>query len=96
VDRRTVVRTGLVVIGLLALYLPGALRLRRLQATQTELERELIRLAAENERLASEQERLLTDPDYVEQIAREQYHLAREGELILKLDDPAQPPAGSR
>ena len=93
--RRTLVTATLVVLGLLVIYLPGAIQLRKLQATQAELERELARLAADNARLAHEQEQLLTNPDYMERVAREQYHMAREGELILKLDEPSRTAAGS-
>ncbi|MBI4355397.1 MAG: septum formation initiator family protein [Candidatus Omnitrophica bacterium] len=94
--RRTLVIAILMALGLLVIYLPGAIQLRTLQATQAELERELMRLAADNARLAHEQEQLLTNPDYMEKVAREQYHMAREGELILKLDEPASTPASSR
>ena len=49
------------------------------------LERELGSLRGETEALAGQIDRLRTDPDYVEQLARESLGMVRPGERILKL-----------
>jgi cell division protein FtsB len=55
------------------------------------LEREIASLRAETERLAAAAARLRSDPDSIEQIAREELGLVKPGERVLKL-----PPSGSR
>jgi cell division protein FtsB len=55
------------------------------------LEREVGALRVETARLTADVDRLRTDPDYIEQIAREKLGLVKPGERVLKL-----PPAGSR
>ena len=49
------------------------------------LERELVSLRGEAETLAGQIDRLRTDPDYVEQLARESLGMVRPGERVLKL-----------
>ena len=49
------------------------------------LERELAGLRGETEALAGQIDRLRTDPDYVEQLARESLGMVKPGERVLKL-----------
>jgi len=49
------------------------------------LEREIVTLRAETGRLTATVNRLRTDPDYIEQVAREDLGLVKPGERILKL-----------
>ena len=49
------------------------------------LERDLGTLRADAARLTAEVDRLRTDPDYIEQIARDKLGLVRPGDRVLKL-----------
>ena len=55
------------------------------------LEREIVALRAETDRVSASVARLRSDPDSIEQIAREELGLIRPGERVLKL-----PPSGGR
>ena len=58
------------------------------------LEREITALRAETGRLSALVTRLRTDPDYIEQVAREDLGLVKPGEKVLKL--PPSAPRGGR
>ena len=49
------------------------------------LEREIVSLRAETGRLTATVNRLRTDPDFIEQVAREDLGLVKPGERVLKL-----------
>ena len=49
------------------------------------LEREVGALRADTARLTAEVDRLRTDPDYIEQIARDKLGLVKPGDRVLKL-----------
>lgn len=49
------------------------------------LEREVDALRADTARLTAEVDRLRTDPDYIEQIARDKLGLVKPGDQVLKL-----------
>jgi cell division protein FtsB len=49
------------------------------------LEREIVTLRAETGRLTATVHRLRTDPDFIEQVAREDLGLVKPGERVLKL-----------
>ena len=49
------------------------------------LEREIVTLRAEAGRLTATVQRLRTDPDFIEQVAREDLGLVKPGERVLKL-----------
>jgi cell division protein FtsB len=49
------------------------------------LEREIVSLRAEAGRLTATVNRLRTDPDFIEQVAREDLGLVKPGERVLKL-----------
>ena len=55
------------------------------------LEREVGALRADTARLTAEVDRLRTDPDYIEQIARDKLGMVKPGDRVLKL-----PPASGR
>jgi cell division protein FtsB len=55
------------------------------------LERDIVALRAETDRVSASVARLRSDPDSIEQIAREELGLIRPGERVLKL-----PPSGAR
>ena len=75
----------------------GVLAMRRSQAEARKIQQEINQLDAENKKLQNHVKDLKTDPSTMECIAREDFGLARPGELIFKtqptLADPAHPAA---
>jgi len=88
-------RTAILMILAASLTAYGGQSLTRLWALKKEvasLEQEVVGLRADTARLTAEVDRLRTDPEYIEQIAREKLGLVKPGERVYKL-----PPAtGSR
>ncbi|HEX7788190.1 MAG TPA: septum formation initiator family protein [Methylomirabilota bacterium] len=73
----------------------GGQSLARVWHMKTEvesLEREIVSLRAETGRLTALVTRLRSDPDFIEQVAREDLGLVKPGEKVLKLP----PSAGQR
>ncbi len=91
---RAVLLTGFGVLSLAVLAVGGQ-SLGRVWSLKQEvdgLEREIAMLRAETNRLMAVVDRLRTDPEYIEQVAREDLGLVKPGEKILKLP----PTPGSR
>ncbi len=75
-------------VGALAILAYGGQSLARVWQMKHEvesLEREIGALRAETDRLGTAITRLRTDPDYIEQVARETLGLVKPGERVLKL-----------
>jgi cell division protein FtsB len=62
----------------------GVLAMRRTQAEASKIQRDITRLDSENKKLQDHVKALKTDPSTMECIAREDFGLARPGELIFK------------
>ncbi len=72
----------------------GVLAMRRSQREAAEIRKEIQKLNDENRQLQDRVKDLKSDPQAIEQIAREEMGLARPGELIFKLPPkPADAPA---
>ena len=75
----------------------GVLAMRRSQAEARKIQQEITQLDRENRKLQDHVKDLKTDPSTMECIAREDFGLARPGELIFKTHpraaDPAHPAA---
>jgi cell division protein FtsB len=75
----------------------GVLAMRRSQAEARKIQQEITQLDRENKKLQDHVKDLKTDPSTMECIAREDFGLARPGELIFKTqprpDDSAHPAA---
>ena len=69
----------------------GFIAMRRTQKEIEQIREEIGRINNENKSLADQVSSLKTDPKAIERIAREEMGLARPGELIYKLPDPAKP-----
>jgi cell division protein FtsB len=73
----------------------GVLAMRRSQAEARKIQQEINQLDRENKKLQDHVKDLKTDPSTMECIAREDFGLARPGELIFKTQprptDPAHP-----
>jgi cell division protein FtsB len=70
----------------------GVLAMRRSQAEARKIQQEINQLDAENKKLQNHVKDLKTDPSTIECVAREDFALARPGELIFK----TQPKPGSQ
>ena len=70
---------------ILALFLPGYLKIQELKGANRELENRIIALSRENLVLQQEFLRLQTDPDYLEKFARERTGVVRKGEIPVKI-----------
>ena len=86
------------VLAVLALSLAGfggqsLTRVWRLMQEVDSLEREVAVLRVETSRLTAEVDRLRSDPEYIEQMARERLGLVKPGDRVYKLP-PSPGPAG--
>jgi cell division protein FtsB len=69
----------------------GFLAMRRTQKEIEQIRDQIGKVNDENKSLAEQVNSLKSDPKSIERIAREEMGLARPGELIFKLPDPAKP-----
>ena len=65
----------------------GLLSYLRMKEMQQQLSHEIEQLHQKNAELREEVRSLRSDPEYIEQIAREQLGLAKDGEIIYQFDD---------
>lgn len=82
-------RTVIIVIILLALFLPPFIKYQQLRWRSKKLDSQIVSLNKETKKLATEKNRLQTDIAYVERKAREKIGIAKKGEIILK-ESPAK------
>ena len=68
----------------------GFIAMRRTQKEIEQIREQIGKVNDENKALAEEVNSLKTDPKSIERIAREEMGLARPGEMIFKLPDPAK------
>lgn len=92
-SRRALRAATLAVIALAILGFGGQSlgRLWNMKRDVDGLEREIAALRAETDRVSASVTRLRSDPDSIEQIAREELGLIKPGERVLKL-----PPSGGQ
>jgi cell division protein FtsB len=86
---------GLMAVAAVALLAYGGSSLARMIQTKREvesLERDIATLREETGRLTKTIDRLRTDPEFIEQLARESLGLVKPGEKVLKL--PPSTPGG--
>jgi cell division protein FtsB len=91
---RRALRAGTLAVIALAILGFGGQSLSRLWTMKREvdgLEREIAALRVETDRVSASVARLRSDPNAIEQIAREELGLIKPGERVLKL-----PPSGGR
>jgi len=81
--------TGLFTIAFLVLiiFLPGYSKLQDLRQKNRDLERKIEVLKQENLGLKERQKHLENDPFYLEEAAREKMGVAREGEVIYRIEE---------
>lgn len=68
----------------------GYLALRRTKQEIEKVQKDIARLNKENAELAEEVQELRTDPNKIEQIARDGLGLAKPGEVIIKIPQSQQ------
>lgn len=69
----------------------GFIAMRRTQREIDEIRTQIGKINDENKSLTDEVSALKTDPRSIERIAREEMGLARPGEMIFRLPEPAKP-----
>lgn len=75
----------IILIVLLAVFIPGYSRLQKLNNLNQDLTGRIEKLKIENTRLTEELDRLKQDPLYLEEIARKKMPLSKKGEVIYKI-----------
>lgn len=76
-----------VVAGLLAVAVaPKLMRVRNLQARSDRLAQELAVIKRQNALLENELRLLKSDPVYLERVARKKFNMAKEGEIVYKIE----------
>ena len=70
---------------LLALFLPGYIKLQGLRAKNRQLEDSFRKMAVENYLLQEELKRVDNDPVYQEKIVRDKMGVVRKGEIPIKI-----------
>lgn len=63
----------------------GVYQLYRLQKEKSEIQQAIVELRNEKLQLEAEKTRLETDFEYIEQLAREKYRMAKPGEKVFKV-----------
>ncbi|MAD52431.1 MAG: septum formation initiator family protein [Candidatus Marinimicrobia bacterium] len=63
----------------------GVYQLYRLQKEKSEIQQAIVELRDEKLQLEAEKTRLETDFEYIEQLAREKYRMAKPGEKVFKV-----------
>jgi cell division protein FtsB len=89
---------GLFVLALVVHDVFGTHGFIAMRRTQNEIERvrkDIDRLNSENIQLSNDVKSLKTDPRAIERIAREELQRAKPGEVIIRIPQSQQPPAGS-
>ncbi len=66
----------------------GILHLLRLQKEVTRIKEKNLKLEEENQKLKEEVKRLRSDKRYIEEVARKELGMVKEGEIIYQFDTP--------
>jgi cell division protein FtsL len=74
----------------------GILHLLRLHKEGAQIKESNIKLEEENQKLREEVKRLQRDKRYIEEIARKELGMVKEGEVIYQFDTPSAREGGSK
>ena len=86
----------LLIIGILTFFgEKGILHLLRLQKELVRIKEKNTKLEVENQKLKEEVKRLQTDKRYIEEIARKELGMVKEGEIIYQFDSPSTRKGGA-
>jgi cell division protein FtsB/cell division protein DivIC len=87
----------LLVLGVLTfLGEKGILQLLRLQKEVARIKEKNSKLEEENQKLKEEVKRLQSDKRYIEEIARKELGMVKEGEIIYRFDTPSKKKENSK
>lgn len=86
----------LLILGILTFFgEKGMLHLLRLQKELVRIKEKNMKLEEENQKLREEVKRLQTDKRYIEEIARKELGMVKEGEIIYQFDTPSSGKGGA-
>jgi cell division protein FtsB len=88
--KKIIVLSILAFILLGVIFIPGYLKLRRLTRQNREFEKQIEEIKQANMKLKEEQQKLISDPLYLEEVAREKFGVVRKGEVVYKVLPPQQ------
>lgn len=77
-----------VILGVI--FIPGYLKIKNLAGQNRELERQIAEIKQNNLKLKEEQQKLISDPLYLEKVAREKLGVVRKGEELYRVLPPQQ------
>lgn len=77
----------LIIVVLVAIFLPGLSRYHQLKARQAKLNGGIGKLRASEIGLRKEQNMLQKDPTYIEKIARDKLQVVNKSETIVRIED---------
>ncbi len=87
---------SLLILGILTFFgEKGILHLLRLQKELVRIKEKNMKLEEDNQKLREEVKRLQTDKRYIEEIARRELGMVKEGEIIYQFDSPSTGKRGS-
>ena len=87
---------SLLILGILTFFgEKGILHLLRLQKELVRIKEKNMKLEGDNQKLREEVKRLQTDKRYIEEIARRELGMVKEGEIIYQFDSPSARKRGS-
>ena len=87
---------SLLILGILTFFgEKGILHLLRLHKELVRIKEKNMKLEGDNQKLREEVKRLQTDKRYIEEIARRELGMVKEGEIIYQFDSPSARKRGS-
>jgi cell division protein FtsL len=82
---------SLLILGILTFFgEKGIFHLLRLQKEAVRIKEKNLKLEEENQKLKEEVKRLQSDKRYIEEIARKELGMVKEGEIIYQFDTPSK------
>lgn len=75
----------LCVLGILAIFLPGYIKLEELKARNKKIQAEINEVKRTNLELLSQKAKLEKDKNYIEKVARDKMGVAKKGEIVYKI-----------
>jgi cell division protein DivIC len=87
---KIIILSILVAVILVIIFIPGYLKIKKLVRQNKELESQIVQIKQRNLRLKEEQKRLISDPIYLEKVAREKLGVVRKGEELYRVLPPQE------
>lgn len=75
----------LCILGIVAIFLPGYLKLEELKYRNSRLQAEIDKTKRSNLELVAEKGKLQKDKNYIEKVARDKMGVAKKGEIVYKI-----------